>query len=64
MGFIDKLRNRFMMGRGRAKQNLGRETGDPYLEARGQAERVEGAGRQVGEQVKDAGKNVRDAFKP
>ena len=64
MGFMDKFRNRIMMGRGRVKQNLGRETGDPYLEARGQAERIDGAGRQVGEQVKDMGKNVRDAFKP
>jgi uncharacterized protein YjbJ (UPF0337 family) len=42
---------------------VGRATGDPYLETKGQAERVDGAGRQVGEQVKDAGKNVRDAFK-
>lgn len=63
MGFIDKLRNRFKMGRGRAKQDVGRATGDPYLEAKGQAERIDGAGRQVGEQVKDAGKNVGDAFK-
>ena len=63
MGFMDKLRNRFMIGKGRAKQRAGRATGDPYLETEGQAERVEGAGRQVGEQAKDAGKNVRDAFK-
>jgi uncharacterized protein YjbJ (UPF0337 family) len=63
MGFMDKLRNKFKMGRGRAKQEAGRATGDPYLEARGQGERIEGATRQVGEQVKDAGKNVRDAFK-
>ena len=63
MGFMDKLRNRFTMSKGRAKQHVGRATGDPYLEGRGQAERVEGAGRQVGEQVKDAGKDVRDAFK-
>ena len=63
MGFIDKMRNKFMMGRGRAKQDAGRAMNDPYLEGEGRAERVEGAGRQVGEQVKDAGKNVRDAFK-
>jgi len=63
MGFIDKMRNKFMMGRGRAKQDAGRAMNDPYLEARGQGERIDGAGRQVGEQVKDAGKNVRDAFK-
>ena len=63
MSFMDKLRNRFTMGKGRAKAKAGRATGDPYLEAEGRAERAEGAGRQVGEQVKDAGKNVRDAFK-
>jgi uncharacterized protein YjbJ (UPF0337 family) len=63
MGFMDKLRNRFKMGRGRSKQEVGRATGDPYLEARGQGERIEGATREVGEQAKNAGKNVRDAFK-
>ncbi|MCW2934121.1 MAG: CsbD family protein [Actinomycetia bacterium] len=63
MGFMDKMRNRFNMGKGRAKQDVGRATDNPDLEARGQAERIEGAGRQVGEQAKDAGKNVRDAFK-
>jgi uncharacterized protein YjbJ (UPF0337 family) len=62
MGFIDKIRNKFKMGRGRAKEDVGRATGDPYLEAEGKGERIEGAARQVGEQVKDAGKNVRDAF--
>ena len=62
MGFMDKLRNRFKMGKGEAKQNVGRATGDPYLETRGQAERVDGAARQAGEHVKDAGKNVKDAL--
>jgi len=41
----------------------GRAAGDPYLEGEGRAERVKGSGAQVGEQVKDAGKNVKDAFK-
>lgn len=63
MGFMDKLRNRFHMNKGRAKQHAGRATGDPYLETEGQAERMGGAARQVGEQAKDAGRNVRDAFK-
>ena len=48
------------MGSGRAKQRAGRATGDPYLEARGTGERIGGATRQVGEQAKDAAKNVRD----
>jgi uncharacterized protein YjbJ (UPF0337 family) len=63
MGLMDKMRNKFMMGRGRAKQDAGRAMNDPYLEGEGRAERVEGAGRQVGEQVKDAGRNMKDAFK-
>jgi uncharacterized protein YjbJ (UPF0337 family) len=63
MGFMDKLRNRFTMGKGRTKQDVGRATGNRSMEAEGQADRVGGAARQVGEQAKDAGKNVRDAFK-
>jgi uncharacterized protein YjbJ (UPF0337 family) len=62
MGFMDKLWNRFMMSKGHAKQDVGKTTGDPYLEAEGQRERISGSARQVGEQVKDAGKNVKDAF--
>jgi uncharacterized protein YjbJ (UPF0337 family) len=63
MGFMDKLRNRFMMGKGQAKETVGRSTGDPYLEGKGQAEQTGAAGRQVGEQVKDAAKEARRAFK-
>ena len=63
MGFMDKLRNKLKMGKGRATENYGRATNDPYLESKGQAERVGGATRQVGEQVKDAAKNARDAFR-
>lgn len=63
MGFMDKLKNRFQMSKGHGKQNVGRAAGDPYLEAEGKRDRVSGATKQVGEQVKDAGKNVRNAFK-
>jgi len=63
MGFVDKMRNRFRMGKGRAKAKAGRATGDPYLETKGQGERAAGAAREVGEQAKDVGKNARDAFK-
>jgi uncharacterized protein YjbJ (UPF0337 family) len=64
MGFMDKLRNRFMMSKGRAKRNVGRAADDPYLETEGRAERAGGAARQVGEQIKDAGKNMRDGLRP
>jgi uncharacterized protein YjbJ (UPF0337 family) len=63
MGFMDKLRNRLQMGRGKSKQEAGRAMGDPYLEAEGRGERIEGGVRQAGERVKDAGKDVGDAFK-
>jgi uncharacterized protein YjbJ (UPF0337 family) len=63
MGFMDKLRNRFQMSKGHAKQDVGRATADPYLEAEGQGERISGGARQVGEQAKDAAKNVKDAFR-
>lgn len=63
MGIGDKLRNRFRMGKGRAKAKSGRATGDPYLETKGQSERLGAAAREVGEQAKDAGRNARDAFK-
>jgi uncharacterized protein YjbJ (UPF0337 family) len=63
MSVMDKLRNSFTMGKGLAKRNAGRSAGNRHLEVRGQAERIEGAVRQVGEQVKDAGKVVRHAFK-
>lgn len=63
MGFMNKLKNKFRMSRGHSKQRVGRATGDPYLEGEGQAERVSGSARQVGEQVKDSGKNIKDAFK-
>jgi uncharacterized protein YjbJ (UPF0337 family) len=63
MGFMDKLKNRLQMSKGHGKQSMGRAAGDPYLEAEGKSDRVSGASKQVGEQVKDAGKNVRGAFK-
>ena len=63
MGIGNKLQNRVRMAKGRAKAKRCRATGRPYLETKGQGQRVGGAARQVSEQVKDAVKNVRDAFK-
>jgi uncharacterized protein YjbJ (UPF0337 family) len=63
MGIGNKLRNRIRMAKGRARAKKGRATGDPYLETKGQGQRVGGAARQVSEQVKDAVKNARGAFK-
>lgn len=63
MGIGNKLQNRVRMAKGRAKAKRGRATGRPYLETKGQGQRAGGAARQVSEQVKDAVKDVRDAFK-
>ena len=63
MGCVAAGEDGARLGKGHVKQEAARAAGDPYLEAQGRGERVEGATRQVGEQVKDAGKNVRDAFK-
>jgi uncharacterized protein YjbJ (UPF0337 family) len=63
MGLRDKVRNRFMMSRGRAKEETGRVTRNRSMQAKGMAERASGAVRQVAEQAKDAGRNIRHAAK-
>jgi uncharacterized protein YjbJ (UPF0337 family) len=51
------------MRKGRAKQKIGRATGNPRLQAEGMADRVSGGVRQFGEELKDAGKDIRRAFR-
>ena len=63
MGALDKLKNKLQMGKGRAKQDVGRTTNNRSMEAEGQGDRVAGGTKQAGEQVKDAGKDIKDAFK-
>jgi len=63
MSAMDKLKNEMQAGKGRAEEDAGWATDNPRLEAEGRADRIEGNTRQVGEQVKDAGKIIRDAFK-
>ena len=63
MGLLDKVRNRFMMSRGRAKQETGRVTRNRSMQTKGMSERISGAARQVAEQAKDAGRNIREAAK-
>ncbi len=62
MGFVDKVKNKLQMGKGRAKENVGRRTDDPYLAGEGRADRVAGGVKQVGEQAKDAGREARRTF--
>jgi uncharacterized protein YjbJ (UPF0337 family) len=62
MGFLDKLKNKAQKARGRGKEEAGRQSGDPDLEAEGRRERTAGGAKQVGEQVKDAAKETRRTF--
>jgi uncharacterized protein YjbJ (UPF0337 family) len=59
MGQLTRLRNRFMISRGRARQRVGRLTRNRSMQRRGTIERLSGAARQVFEHVKDAGRSVR-----
>ncbi|MCO5971168.1 CsbD family protein [Actinoallomurus soli] len=62
MGLLDKLRNKAEKAKGRGKEAAGREAGDPYLESEGRKDRMKGGAKQVGEQAKDAAKEVRRTF--
>jgi uncharacterized protein YjbJ (UPF0337 family) len=59
MSFQKKIKNRFQITRGRAKQKLGRATGNRRMQAEGLADRIGGNVRQAGEQVRDAGRDLR-----
>jgi uncharacterized protein YjbJ (UPF0337 family) len=66
MGILNRIANRSRIGRGRAKQRIGRATGSRRLQAEGLADRVSGSVRQFGEDVKDelkgAGRGIERTF--
>ena len=61
MGFLDKLKNKAQQAKGRGKEEAGRQSGDPDLEAEGRTDRAAGGAKQVGEKVKDAAKEAKRA---
>lgn len=56
MSAIDKIKNRIQGTQGKAKEGVGRATGDKSTEN-------EGKNDQSRADLKDAGENVKDAFK-
>ncbi|WP_170028618.1 CsbD family protein [Diaminobutyricimonas aerilata] len=56
MGLDDKIKNTVEGATGHAKEEAGRHTGDRDLEA-------EGKGDQTKANLKQAGENIKDAFK-
>jgi uncharacterized protein YjbJ (UPF0337 family) len=63
MGFMDKIKNKLQMSKGRGKEGVGRVADDPYLKAEGRNDRISGGAKQAGEHLKDAGKNIKHGFK-
>lgn len=63
MSLIDKVKNKLQMAKGHGKENMGRATDDPDLEARGQGDRMQGGAKQMGEHLKDMGKDIKKSFK-
>jgi uncharacterized protein YjbJ (UPF0337 family) len=54
MGTDDKLSNKGEELRGKAKEGVGRATGDEELEAQGRGDQAKADVKQAGEKVKDA----------
>jgi uncharacterized protein YjbJ (UPF0337 family) len=63
MSLIDKVKNKLQMAKGHGKEQTGRATRDADLEARGRGDRAQGGAKQVGEHLKDMGKDIRKSFK-
>ena len=54
MSFADKVKNQVQSITGKGKQRVGGATGDPDLQAEGDADQTKGDLKQAGEKVKDA----------
>lgn len=54
MGLADKAANAAEKAKGATKEKAGKVTDDPYLEAEGKGDRAKGSIKQAGENVKDA----------
>ncbi|KIR61984.1 CsbD family protein [Micromonospora harpali] len=62
MSFTDKAKNKAQELAGAAKERVGDMTDNERLRAEGATEQSDARARQAGEHVKDAGRDVRDAF--
>ncbi|MEO8888310.1 MAG: CsbD family protein [Jatrophihabitantaceae bacterium] len=56
MGIVDKAKNTAEKAVGEVKETVGRHTGDEDLQAEGKKDQAKGS-------LKNAGENVKDAFK-
>ncbi|GAA2447544.1 MULTISPECIES: CsbD family protein [Agromyces] len=62
MGLGDKAKHAAEELAGKAKQGIGKATGNEELEAEGRADEAKADLKQAGDKAKDAGNDVKDAF--
>jgi uncharacterized protein YjbJ (UPF0337 family) len=62
MSFADKVEHKAEEVKGAAKEKWGDATDNEDLQAEGAGERTIAEGKQVGDHLKDAGEDVKDAF--
>ena len=58
MSDSDKTRNKVEEIRGRAKEEVGRTTGDEELESQGKRDQAKSNAKQAGEKIKDAARDI------
>jgi uncharacterized protein YjbJ (UPF0337 family) len=62
MSLGDKISNKAEELKGKGKEGVGEATGDESLRAEGAADQTKSGVKQAGEHVKDAAKDVKEAF--
>ena len=62
MGLDDKISNKAEDLKGKVKEGAGKATGNEQLEGEGKADQASSSLKDGVEHVKDAGKDVKDAF--
>jgi uncharacterized protein YjbJ (UPF0337 family) len=62
MSFLDKVRGKSRVGRGRVRQRGGRATGSRRGQAQGLTDRIMGGARQLAGRLTDAGRDLRRSF--
>ena len=63
MSGVDKAKNKLEELGGKAKEAIGKVTGDTSTENEGKRDQMKSNLKDAGEKIKDAGEKVKDAFK-
>lgn len=62
MGLDDKINNSAEDFSGKAKEGVGKLTGDESLEAEGKGDQFKAGIKQAGEKVREAGEKIKDSL--